>query len=83
VITDEKWPVARLIPISSATGVEAQERRFASAQILLMSAEPKSRLLSKRMPCALKARMHIGTQTAIPEPHAMPSSTGWDRDSDS
>jgi antitoxin (DNA-binding transcriptional repressor) of toxin-antitoxin stability system len=31
VITDEKWPVARLIPISSASGVEAQERRLASA----------------------------------------------------
>jgi len=83
VITDEKWPVARLIPISSASGVEAQERRLASALLVVMAAVPISRLLSKRMPCALKARMHIGTQTAIPEPHAMPSSTGWDRGSDS
>ena len=31
MIADDKWPVARLIPISSASGVEAQERRLASA----------------------------------------------------
>jgi hypothetical protein len=41
VITDEKWPVARLIPISSASGVEAQERRLASALLAVMAAVPE------------------------------------------
>jgi hypothetical protein len=41
VIADEKWPVARLIPISSASGVEAQERRLASALLAVMSAVPE------------------------------------------
>jgi hypothetical protein len=31
MLTDEQWPVARLIPLSSASGIEAQERRVASA----------------------------------------------------
>ena len=31
VINDEQWPIARLIPITSASGVEAQERNAASA----------------------------------------------------
>jgi len=38
MITDEQWPVARLIPISSASGIEAQERRAASALLAVMSA---------------------------------------------
>jgi len=38
VIKDEQWPVARLIPISSATGTEAQERRAASALLAVISA---------------------------------------------
>jgi hypothetical protein len=37
VIKDEQWPVARLIPISSASGVEAQERRAASALLAVMA----------------------------------------------
>jgi len=41
VIKDEKWPVARLIPISSASGVEAQERRLASALLAVMSSVPE------------------------------------------
>ena len=41
MITDEKWPVARLIPISSASGVEAQERRLASALLAVMAAVPE------------------------------------------
>ena len=41
MITDEKWPVARLIPISSASGVEAQERRLASALLAVMGAVPE------------------------------------------
>jgi hypothetical protein len=41
VTTDEKWPVARLIPISSASGVEAQERRLASALLAVMAAVPE------------------------------------------
>jgi len=38
MLKDESWPVARLIPISSATGVEAQERRAVSALLAVMSA---------------------------------------------
>lgn len=41
MIRDEKWPVARLIPISSASGVEAQERRLASALLAVMRAVPE------------------------------------------
>jgi hypothetical protein len=41
LITDEKWPVARLIPISSASGVEAQERRLASALLAVMGSVPE------------------------------------------
>jgi hypothetical protein len=41
VIRDEQWPVARLIPISSASGVEAQERRLASALLAVMYAVPE------------------------------------------
>lgn len=38
MIKDDKWPVARLIPISSASGIEAQERRAASALLAVMGA---------------------------------------------
>jgi hypothetical protein len=41
MIRDEKWPVARLIPISSASGVEAQERRLASALLAVMGSVPE------------------------------------------
>ncbi|MBA3777784.1 MAG: stress response protein [Chloroflexi bacterium] len=34
---DERWPVARLIPITSATGVEAKERNAASALLAVLS----------------------------------------------
>jgi len=37
VLTDERWPVARLIPITSATGVEARERNAASALLAVIS----------------------------------------------
>lgn len=40
-VRDEQWPVARLIPISSASGVEAQERRLASALLAVMHAVPE------------------------------------------
>ncbi len=40
LIVDEKWPVARLIPITSASGVEAQERNAASA-LLAVAANVK------------------------------------------
>lgn len=38
LLKDESWPVARLIPISSASGVEAQERRAASALLAVIAA---------------------------------------------
>lgn len=38
MITDERWPVARLIPITSASGVEAQERNAASALLAVATA---------------------------------------------
>lgn len=41
MIKDENWPVARLIPISSASGVEAQERRAASALLAVIGAVPE------------------------------------------
>lgn len=41
MLVDEQWPVARLIPISSASGVEAQERRAASALLAVIHAVPE------------------------------------------
>jgi hypothetical protein len=41
VVRDEQWPVARLIPISSASGVEAQERGVASALLAVIAAVPE------------------------------------------
>jgi hypothetical protein len=41
MLKDERWPVARLIPISSASGIEAQERRAASALLAVVSAVPE------------------------------------------
>jgi hypothetical protein len=38
MLRDERWPVARLIPITSATGVEARERNAASALLAVLSA---------------------------------------------
>lgn len=38
MLKDESWPIARLIPISSASGIEAQERRAASALLAVMGA---------------------------------------------
>lgn len=38
MIRDERWPVARLIPISSASGIEAQERRVTSALLAVLTA---------------------------------------------
>ena len=37
MILDEKWPEARLIPITAASGVEAQERNAASALLAVMA----------------------------------------------
>ena len=37
LIRDERWPVARLIPITSATGQEAKERNAASALLAVLS----------------------------------------------
>jgi hypothetical protein len=38
LIKDERWPIARLIPVTSASGVEARERCSASALLAVMSA---------------------------------------------
>lgn len=38
MITDERWPQARLIPVTSASGVEAQERNAASALLAVAGA---------------------------------------------
>jgi hypothetical protein len=38
MLKDEHWPVARLIPISTASGIEAQERKATSALLAVMSA---------------------------------------------
>jgi len=41
MIKDEQWPRARLIPISSASGIEAQERRATSALLAVLAAVPE------------------------------------------
>jgi hypothetical protein len=37
LLRDERWPVARLIPLTTATGVEAKERNAASALLAVLS----------------------------------------------
>jgi hypothetical protein len=37
LLRDERWPVARLIPITSSTGIEAKERNAASALLAVLS----------------------------------------------
>ena len=37
LLRDDRWPVARLIPITSSTGVEAKERNAASALLAVVS----------------------------------------------
>lgn len=37
MLRDERWPVARLIPLTSDTGVEAKERNAASALLAVLS----------------------------------------------
>lgn len=37
VLRDERWPAARLIPLTSDTGVEAKERNAASALLAVVS----------------------------------------------
>lgn len=41
MIKDDQWPIARLIPITSASGVEAQERRATSALLAVIAAVPE------------------------------------------
>jgi hypothetical protein len=38
MLRDEKWPIARLIPLTSASGIEAQERRATSALLAVLTA---------------------------------------------
>ena len=37
LLRDDRWPVARLIPITSATGIEAKERNAASALLAVLA----------------------------------------------
>src|SRR5919106_1425390 len=37
LLRDDRWPVARLIPIASSTGVEAKERNAASALLAVLA----------------------------------------------
>jgi len=37
LLRDERWPVARLIPTTSSTGVDAKERNAASALLAVLS----------------------------------------------
>jgi len=75
VIGDEKWPVARLIPISSASGVEAQEGRLASALLAVMAAVPDfgQALLkplgapSGRIQTFIEVPFTLGTKTIRPD----------------
>jgi hypothetical protein len=48
VLTDDQCPIARLIPLSSGTGIEAQERRATSALLAVVTAvEEFGRVLLK------------------------------------
>jgi hypothetical protein len=75
VIRDEQWPVARLIPISSASGVEAQERRLASALLAVMTAVPEfARALLKplgapagRVESFIEVPFRLGDRTLRPD----------------
>jgi hypothetical protein len=75
VVHDEQWPVARLIPISSATGVEAQERRLASALLAVMQAVPEfARALLKplgapggRVESFIEVPLKFGDRTVRPD----------------
>jgi hypothetical protein len=75
VIHDEQWPVARLIPISSASGVEAQERRLASALLAVMRAVPEfARALLKplgapvgQVECFIEVPLKFGDRTVRPD----------------
>jgi hypothetical protein len=40
-MSDQQWMKARLIPVSSASGKEAQERRPASATLAVMGSVPE------------------------------------------
>jgi hypothetical protein len=75
MVHDEQWPVARLIPISSATGVEAQERRLASALLAVMQAVPEfARALLKplgapagRVESFIEVPLKFGDRTVRPD----------------
>lgn len=75
MLRDEQWPVARLIPISSASGVEAQERRLTSALLAVMQAVPEfGRALLKplgapggRLECFIEVPFKLGERTIRPD----------------
>lgn len=75
MLRDEQWPVARLIPISSASGVEAQERRLTSALLAVMQAVPEfGRSLLKplgapgsRLECFIEVPFKLGDHTFRPD----------------
>lgn len=75
MVRDEQWPVARLIPISSASGVEAQERRLASALLAVMYAVPEfARALLKplgapagRVDAYIEVPFRLGDRTIRPD----------------
>jgi hypothetical protein len=75
MIFDEQWPAARLIPISSASGVEAQERRLASALLAVMQAVPEfGRVLLKplgapagRIESFIEVPLKLGDRTVRPD----------------
>lgn len=75
MLRDEQWPVARLIPISSASGIEAQERRLASALLAVMQAVPEfGRSLLRplgapgnRFECFIEVPFRFGDRTVRPD----------------
>lgn len=75
MIQDQQWPVARLIPVSSASGVEAQERRLASALLAVMYAVPEfARALLKplgapagRLDAYVEVPFRVGERTIRPD----------------
>ncbi len=75
MIVDDQWPVARLIPLSSASGVEAQERRATSALLAVMSAVDEfGRALLKplgapagKIQAFVEVPLHTGSKSVRPD----------------
>jgi hypothetical protein len=75
MIRDERWPIARLIPVTTASGVEAKERCSASALLAVMTAvEEFGRALLRplgapagKIEAFVETPFKVGTSTIRPD----------------